>query len=97
MEDLVSVVQDNITVEKLKLNVRFHHGTFEKFDRLILSRLIISSVFFLSYLILLSSGMNLFLLPSKTFIIFVILITLAVKLSVWMMTWIHQDTLFCMY
>lgn len=45
MEDLVGVVQDDIRVEKLKRNVRFHHGIFEKFHQLFLSQLIISSVF----------------------------------------------------
>lgn len=44
MEDLVDVVQDDITVEKLKRNVRFHHGIFETFHQLFLSQLIISSV-----------------------------------------------------
>lgn len=52
MEDLDSLVQDNITMEKLTLNVRFHHGTFEKFHQMILSQLIMSSVF-KCYLILL--------------------------------------------
>lgn len=94
MEDLVSVVQDNIAMEKLELNVRFHHGIFEKFHQMILSQLIISSVF-KSCLILLSSGMNLFLLPSKTFLVLYILlfslfIALALKLSVWMMPRIHR-------
>lgn len=94
MEDLVSVVQDNIAMEKLELNVRFHHGTFEKFCQMISFQFIISSVF-KCYLILLSSGMNLFLLPSKTFLVlyillFSLLIALALKLRVWMMPRIHR-------
>lgn len=98
MEDLVSVVQDNIAMEKLELNVRFHHGTFEKFHQMISSQLIISSVF-KCYLILLSSGMYLFLLPSKTFLVlfillFILLIALALKLSVWMMPRIHRISCF---
>lgn len=82
MPELVGVVQDNITGQKLKLNVSFQHATFEKCHQMILSQLIMPFLF-KCYLIRLSSGINLFLLLPKLFIIlFILLIALALKLSV---------------